>query len=547
MSIPDKGASTGDRTFKRALVVWLLAAAAVAGTLYWVRLAIPVKMADAPSGRIACVSYSPYYKEGEAPFDAQLSVSPVRIENDLRALSRRFDCVRTYSVGKGMAEVPTIAGKLGMKVLLGVWLNRNEHDNEEEMRTAVELARGEKEAGSNTIQAIIVGNEVLQRGELPQAKLAEHIRRMRDATGLPVTYAEGWGFWPTSREIEKAVDFITIHILPYWEDKPVPVGNAVEYVRDIHAQIRAAFPGREILIGETGWPSAGRQRWGAVPSIVNQARFIREFLVFAQQSGIRYNVIEAFDQPWKRLLEGTVGGYWGIFDSHGEPKFAMNGPVAEDARWIFGLAAGCVLALLFVGGGLISKSARNAYSVTVLALAGYTTGAVLAAQLRHMLFSNRSSIEWAMTGAWTLLALATAAWIAGLLARQKLDFAVASIADFAVSQGRARWLGVVRAIWLFSLVVVDLPLVFDERYRDFPTLLFAPAVAGFGLLALATKTTRVQAEEKLMAASIAAMGVAILAIESPVNTSAVIWVGFGFLSTLSVAASAGLSSRAGGR
>ena len=28
----------------------------------------------------------------------------------------------------------------------------------------------------------------------------------------------------------------------------------------------------------------------------------------------RVNVIEAFDQPWKRALEGTVGGHWGLFD-----------------------------------------------------------------------------------------------------------------------------------------------------------------------------------------------------------------------------------------
>ena len=92
--------------------------------------------------------------------------------------------------------------------------------------------------------------------------------------------------------------------------------------------------------GRTGGPSAGRQRWGAVPSVVNEARFFREFLAFAQQSGVRYNVIEAFDQPWKRLLEGTVGGYWGIFDGALEPKFPMTGPVVEDARWAFGVGAG---------------------------------------------------------------------------------------------------------------------------------------------------------------------------------------------------------------
>ncbi len=76
-----------------------------------------------------------------------------------------------------------------------------------------------------------------------------------------------------------------------------------------------AFPGKEILIGETGWPSEGRMRDGALPSRTNQARVVSEILDLAKQENFRVNLIEAYDQPWKRQLEGTVGGYWGLFDS----------------------------------------------------------------------------------------------------------------------------------------------------------------------------------------------------------------------------------------
>ena len=75
-----------------------------------------------------------------------------------------------------------------------------------------------------------------------------------------------------------------------------------------------AFPGKEILIGETGWPSQGRMREGALPSRTNQARVVSEILDLAKREGFRVNLIEAYDQPWKRQLEGTVGGYWGLFD-----------------------------------------------------------------------------------------------------------------------------------------------------------------------------------------------------------------------------------------
>ena len=76
----------------------------------------------------------------------------------------------------------------------------------------------------------------------------------------------------------------------------------------------AAFPGKEIVIGEVGWPSAGRMREGALPSPANQARVIQDVLARGKREHFRVNVIEAFDQPWKRALEGTVGGHWGLFD-----------------------------------------------------------------------------------------------------------------------------------------------------------------------------------------------------------------------------------------
>ena len=56
------------------------------------------------------------------------------------------------------------------------------------------------------------------------------------------------------------------------------------------------FPGRKLMIGETGWPSAGRAREDAIPSIVDQARYLRDFLVYAKAHELDYNFIEAFDQ-----------------------------------------------------------------------------------------------------------------------------------------------------------------------------------------------------------------------------------------------------------
>ena len=75
-----------------------------------------------------------------------------------------------------------------------------------------------------------------------------------------------------------------------------------------------AFPGKEVLIGETGWPSKGRMRDEALPSRINQARFLSDILDRAKHENFRVILFEAYDGPWKRQWEGTVGGYWGLFD-----------------------------------------------------------------------------------------------------------------------------------------------------------------------------------------------------------------------------------------
>ncbi|MDP9292600.1 MAG: hypothetical protein M3O82_09595, partial [Verrucomicrobiota bacterium] len=64
-------------------------------------------------------------------------------------------------------------------------------------------------------------------------------------------------------------------------------------------------------------------------------------------------------------------------------------------------------------------------------------------------------------------------------------------------------------------------------------------------LALSTRRTRAQIEERLMAASMAVMGVAILFIELPINASAVVWVAFGWSFAMTVPGVAAIGTRIG--
>ena len=187
------------------------------------------------------------------------------------------------------------------------------------------------------------------------------IREVKSQVSMPVTYADVWEFWLRYSDLQNDVDFVTIHILPYWEDVPLPASVAAAHVDDIRKKVAAAIPNKEILIGEVGWPSAGRMREAARPSPSNQARVITETLELAQRENFRVNVIEAFDQPWKRALEGSTGRYWGIFDRATQaPKFSFCGVVSDHPHWSLQAAAGILGRGLLPSPGPGSSAAAKA-------------------------------------------------------------------------------------------------------------------------------------------------------------------------------------------
>ncbi|MBB3226213.1 exo-beta-1,3-glucanase (GH17 family) [Luteibacter sp. Sphag1AF] len=513
----------------RPLAWIVLVLCALAGAAYWWALGRPVDLPEAPTSRIACVSYAPFRLKGETPFDVYAVIPPERIDADLKALSARFDCVRTYSMGHGLDVVPEIAGRYGMKVLMGIWLARDPAVNESEIAHGLEVAKRQHA----NLRGIIVGNEVLLRGELTPRQLMGYIERVRSHTSVPVTYADVWEFWLRNPQVAKAVDYLTIHILPYWEDEPVAPERAVAHVAGVYAHMQAQFPGREIMIGETGWPSQGRTRQYASASLVNEARYLREFLAYAASVHMPYNVIEAFDQPWKRDLEGTVGGYWGIFDVDAKPKFPMQGPVVEEPRWLWAMGAGGVGSLLFLAAGCVRRRWRGAAGALALLLAGFATGTALAAHVRLLSYACRNNTEWLVGIAAGAIALLTALTLARAIATRLASVRIVESAMqvTAATVTARRWTVDVfttqRFFWMFVLTLYGLLLVFSGRYRDFPIGLFAVPCMGFALLGL-LRTSMDRSlplvEERLMAVWIPVLGASMVVQEMGVNLVSWTWL-----------------------
>jgi glucan 1,3-beta-glucosidase len=459
--------------------LFTLTAAVIVATWWWLGAAVPMPPSPLDRGeKLYCISYAPF-RGAQTPLDLATKIEPAQIEADLAQLAKVTDCVRTYSVDFGLDHVPEIAQRHGLKVMLGLWVSSHTDRTQYQISTGIALAN----RFPDVVRAVIVGNEALLRGEVSPAMLGETIRNVKSRVKAPVTYADVWEFWLRYRELATSVDFITIHILPYWEDDPVAARAAADHIDAIRKRVASNFPLREIVIGEVGWPSAGRMREGALPSPANQARVIADVLLRGKQERFRVNVIEAFDQPWKRALEGTVGGHWGLFDDGTRrQKFVWGEPVSNHPYWPWQAAGGIVLAALIfaaahrarhmAGAAEIGRGARGAVALNA-AVAGVLVGWTI----------ENVPIESLDIGGWvrslTLAALAIAAPMVGAAAMVRHIGApvfakVIGKKSDRVSDPLALVLGILLIVLTVLAVQSALALSFNPRYRDFP---FAPLTA----------------------------------------------------------------------
>jgi len=410
-------------------VVVALAACLHAGV--W---ALRQTQASAPSvdGILNSVSYSPFTTASHPDLEGSRPPEE-RIRAELKAIAPYARAIRLYSSTGGVEQVPRIAAEFGLKVTLGIWLDKTDRRNEKDpppefdrgcknrlerdMSSVLNVrctSRNIREITSaldllhknRNVNGIMVGNETLFRRDLTADQLAEVVKRVKREVGgaVPVSTGEIYSelLGPDEEDADQpkpsnalnlvqrlsgagaelqdpkeralaaerlvsTVDFVAVHVLPYWGG--IPAENAVDATVKIYAKLREKFKGKRIVIAEFGWPSSGYNRRAAVPGKFEQAAIMRGFVARAHALGIDYNLIEAYDQPWK-TIEGSVGAYWGLFDNQTrQPKFVWAGPVTDGDGW--------KVAAVAVAVGVL-------FSLPVLGIAGATAAqALLLASAAH--------------------------------------------------------------------------------------------------------------------------------------------------------------------
>lgn len=268
------------------------------------------------SYRLYGINFSPYM-DGQDP-----NVGSVIDEQQLRErmilVANHTLWIRSFGCTEGLERSGRIAHELGLKAAAGAWLGSDKSANDEQIRNLIAVAvNGEADM-------LIVGSEVLLRGDLSEEELMTYINEVRQGIGdeIPIAYADVYGQFLSHPDIVRAIDVLMVNYYPYWEG--IRIDEALAAVHSWHQRVQLKSQGKPVMVSESGWPSDGDVVGDAVPSLENASRYFLNFVSWARSTGVEYFYFEAFDEAWKADYEGPQGAHWGLWNKDGELKQGME-------------------------------------------------------------------------------------------------------------------------------------------------------------------------------------------------------------------------------
>ena len=260
--------------------------------------------------RIHGIAFSPYIDHQEPGHP--IHEDQIRARLDILAPYVRW--IRTFSCIEGHEHSPRIAREYGLQTMVGVDLGPDLDDNETQLAAGIEIAQ----AGDADI--LVIGNENMLREDLSEAQLLDYIARAKAAVpDVPVSFVDAYYLFERHPAVAEACDVLLVNCYPFWES--CPAEYALLYMKEMYRRAVKVANGKQVIISETGWPSAGSPFGTAVPSPQNALEYFIRTYQWAEEDGIEIFYFAAFDEAWKVGGEGDVGAYWGLWDAHGNLKY----------------------------------------------------------------------------------------------------------------------------------------------------------------------------------------------------------------------------------
>ena len=256
------------------------------------------------------ICFSAYNTEQE-PGDL---ITEEQIRKRLEVLKPHTQWIRVFSCTSGHEKIPKIAKEMGLKTMVGAWLNNDIEQNHIEIQSLIKLIK------EDLVDIAAVGNEVLYRGELSEQTIINSINQVKKATkNTPVGYVDAYYEFTNRPQLVAACDVILANCYPFWEGANIKIAGY--YLQEMYRKTVEAAQGKKVIITETGWPSIGTKVGGAEPSKENVMTYYVKTQLWAQYEEVDVFYFSSFDESWKIHFEGWAGTSWGLWDKNEKFKF----------------------------------------------------------------------------------------------------------------------------------------------------------------------------------------------------------------------------------
>ncbi|MEL6107794.1 MAG: glycosyl hydrolase family 17 protein [Planctomycetota bacterium] len=256
-------------------------------------------------------------RDNESPA-RMIHALPSAIERDVETASKVARAIRTYTVQSSSYLIPEFCSDNDIDCIVGAWIGPARWQNDAQVERLIHLVN----AGNDRIKAVIVGNEVLHRGDCDESQLIRYVRTVKQEIEVPVAVADTWKAWVEHPNLAAEVDIIGVQIYPFWEG--LPLEGAAEYTLKRVRDVQKAYPNKRVILTEFGWPTGGDALGQAEPSPENAARYFGEVIPLLEKESVEYFYFALWDEKWKVGAEGGVGAHWGVFESDGTVKPAFE-------------------------------------------------------------------------------------------------------------------------------------------------------------------------------------------------------------------------------
>ncbi|CAG8641631.1 11072_t:CDS:2, partial [Racocetra fulgida] len=224
---------------------------------------------------------------------------------DMKIISQLTNRIRLYGMDCNMAHYTmeaVVKLNLNITIVPTIWIDNNDTTYQRQYDLLFDLV---KKYGEDKIDGISVGNEVIFRQDIPIQTLYSRISDVRTKINsmgfnkiMPVFTTD------LGSNVDKAfidaIDSVWANVHPFFAGVDVNVSASWTFgYFDEFVAKSAKAAGKDSLISEVGWPTAGDPQNSSIPSVPNLQTFLETFICSSNSKGIKYYFFETFDTPWK--------------------------------------------------------------------------------------------------------------------------------------------------------------------------------------------------------------------------------------------------------